>query len=193
MGFLDRWLGSSPDESEEFEDDWGFEEDWELEQPSVDVSVPRECLYKSFADDPGPCPRCGERLEQCTQTYLVATRRGKRVADSFILGSDFGWFCTNCPTVVIDPEDVTEMLQFSKPDWDVGEEFTVVGLIDLDAIPEDKQHLPLGDDDNPVPLVEFTSISDAEEVSRRSQHRKRDKTSSKSKKGKRRRRRRRRR
>ncbi|MBS1251535.1 MAG: hypothetical protein MAG451_00568 [Anaerolineales bacterium] len=192
MGFLDRWLDSLPDEPEEIEDDWELDEDEELEQLAVDVSEPRECIYKSFADDPGPCLRCGERLEQSAQPYLVATRRGKRITDSFITGSDFGWFCTNCPTVVIDPDDVDEMLQHPMSGWDVGEEFTVVGLIDLDAIPEDKQHLPLGDDDNPIPLVEFTSISDAEEVGRRSQRRKRGKTSSDSEKGKRRRRRRRR-
>ncbi len=191
MDFLDRWSDSSPDEPEEFEDDWEFEEDWEEEQPPIDVSEPRECIYKSFGDAPGPCPRCGERLEQHMQTYLVATRRGKRITDSFITGTDFGWFCTNCPTVVINPEDVDEMLQHPMSDWDVGEEFTVLGLIDLDAIPEDKQHLPLGDDDNPIPLVEFTRISDAEDVRRRSQRRKRDKSSG-SKKGKRRRRRRRR-
>lgn len=193
MGLRERWLGGSSAEPEEIDDDWELKEDRELEQSPIDVSEPRECIHKSFADNPGPCPRCGERLEQQMQTYLVATRRGKRITDSFVMGSDFGWFCTNCPTVVIDPEDVSDMLQHSMPGWDVGEEYVALGIIDLDAIPEDKRHLPLGDDDNPIPLVEFTNISDAGRESQRGQRRKRDKKASDSKKGKRRRRRRRRR
>jgi len=47
----------------------------------------------------------------------------------------------------------------SLPHWNVGSEFALLGIVDLDAIPEDKRDLPLGDDDNPIPLVEFTSIS----------------------------------
>jgi len=126
---------------------------------SIDISEPRERIYKSFEDHPGPCPRCGGSLQQSLQTYLVVTRRGSKITDSFIVGSDFGWFCTCCPTVVIDPADVSEMLKHSLPHWDVGNEFALAGIIDLNAVPEEKRHLPLGDDDNPLPLVEFTDIS----------------------------------
>jgi len=42
--------------------------------------------------------------------------------------------------------------------WDVGEEYAILGLVDLDAIPEEKEYLPLGSDENPIPLVEFTNI-----------------------------------
>jgi hypothetical protein len=31
------------------------------------------------------------------------------------------------------------------------------GIVDLEAVPEDKRHLPLGDEDNPMPLIEFKS------------------------------------
>ncbi len=61
--------------------------------------------------------------------------------------------------MVINPEQLSDMLQHGLPHWDVGNEFTVLGVIDLDAIPEEKRHLPLGDDDNPIPLVRFTNIS----------------------------------
>src|SRR3990172_2170848 len=60
----------------------------------IDIMRPRECIYKSFKGDPGPCPRCGSTLRQSYQTYLIATRRGR----------------------------------------------------------------PLGEDDNPVPLVEFSNL-----------------------------------
>jgi hypothetical protein len=125
----------------------------------IDITIPRECVYQQFEDKPGPCPRCGGPLQESTQTYLIATRRGKRITDSFVASNDMGWFCTHCPTVVINPEQLSDVLQHGLPRWDVGNEFTVLGVIDLDAVPEEKQHLPLGDDDNPIPLVEFTNTS----------------------------------
>lgn len=125
----------------------------------IDITIPRECVYQQFKGEPGPCPRCGGPLQQSTQTYLIATRRGKKITDSFLVGNDMGWFCTRCPTVVINPEEPSDMLQHGLPHWDSGNEFIVLGVIDLDAIPEEKQHLPLGDDDNPIPLVQFTNIS----------------------------------
>ena len=126
----------------------------------IDASIPRECIYQEFEKQPGPCPRCGGPLQSHSATYLVDTRRGTEITDSFIVGGDMGWFCARCPTVVINSEEMTEFLTHRLPHWDIGEEFAVVGIIDLDAIPEEKRHLPLGDDDNPIPLVEFTSISD---------------------------------
>jgi len=98
-------------------------------------------------------------LQQSRQTYLVATRRGKELTDNFIVGSDMGWFCARCPTVIINPEEVSELLIHPLPRWDIGTSFAVVGIINLGAIPEEKRNLPLGDDDNPIPLVEFTNIS----------------------------------
>ncbi len=48
----------------------------------------------------------------------------------------------------------------SLPHRDTGEEFVVMGIVDLDAVPEEKRDLPLGEEDNPIPLVEFTNVSD---------------------------------
>jgi hypothetical protein len=76
-----------------------------------------------------------------------------------MLNGDFGWYCGQCPTVVLNTEELAEMLSFVMPDWDIGDEFTVLGLVDLSAVPEEKHHLPLGDDGNPIPLIEFTSTS----------------------------------
>lgn len=126
---------------------------------SIDLSVPRVCIYREFEREPGPCPRCGGTLHQEDELYAIATRRGRRMTDTFMLSGDFGWFCEDCPTVVIDPAKVAEMLSFSKPGWDTGEAFAVLGLVDLSAVPEEKSHLPLGDEDNPLPLVKFKAPS----------------------------------
>jgi hypothetical protein len=126
----------------------------------IDISQPRECVYREFKGQPGSCPRCGGPLRKSYQTYMIVTRRGKKVTDSFVSGSDtLGWFCENCPTVVVNSLEVSSLLGHQLPHWDVGAEFAVIGLVDLDAVPPEKRHLPLGDDDNPIPLIRFTNIS----------------------------------
>lgn len=122
----------------------------------VDIRQPRECIYQEFEDHPGPCPRCGAALQQIRQSYLVATRRGNQIANSFIVCNDMGWFCANCPTVVINPQQVAKMFQFTKPGWDIGAQHAVVGIIDLDAVPPDQKNLPF-DEIDPMPLVEFSN------------------------------------
>jgi hypothetical protein len=62
--------------------------------------------------------------------------------------------------MVINPDVVRKFLMHSLPHWDTGEELAVMGIVDLDAVPEDKHDVPLGEEDNPIPLVEFTAVSD---------------------------------
>jgi hypothetical protein len=126
-----------------------------LMRSDIDLSRPRNPLYRHFDGDPGPCPQCGGRLLQTRQAYAVATRRGRKQRDSFILSSDFGWFCVACPAVVINSRRVSAMLQYSMPNWDVGNEFCVQGIVDLDAVPKHKRDVPFGEEGNPVPLIAF--------------------------------------
>ncbi len=126
---------------------------------AIDITIPRECVYRTFGKKPGPCPRCGSSLKSRPATYLVATRRGTEITDSFIIGGDLGWFCPKCPTVVIDPNVVNEFLWHARSNQDVGDEFIVLGIVDLDAIPADKAHLPLGHEDVPLELIEFTKVT----------------------------------
>jgi hypothetical protein len=122
----------------------------------IDLTLPRVCFYRAFEQEPGPCPRCGDALVQQYASYLISTRSKGRIADSFMTGSDAGWFCAQCLTIVINTNVISMLLSHRLPRWDVGPEFTVLGLVDLDAIPPEKQHLPLGGDDNPIPLIEFS-------------------------------------
>src|SRR2546430_14340534 len=66
-------------------------------------------------------------------------------------------FCIRCPTVVIDPAQVKRRLEHQLPHWDTGTDFAVLGLANLDAIPPEKADVPLGDEDNPIPLVRFVA------------------------------------
>lgn len=154
---------------------WNKKPNAELPKPTpvaIDFSVPREMIMLPLSGEPGPCPRCGGALEQTYATYLIATRQGKRIADSFIMGSDFGWFCLRCPTLVINTNQVSQMLRHSLPHWNVGNEFAVMGIVNMDAVPENQRDVPLGDDDNPIPLVEFTNSRSARGDKARKKHKK---------------------
>ncbi len=134
---------------------WSRKPKPEREFIEIELSVPRKAYYQRLGGQPIPCPRCGGELHLSQQTYMVATRQDKRLADSFMTNGDFGWYCTSCPTMVIDMDELGNMLSFSLPDWKIGSEVAVLGIVDLKAIPKEKQHMPLGEDGNPIPLVKF--------------------------------------
>jgi hypothetical protein len=88
-----------------------------------------------------------------------------------MMGGDFGWLCQSCPIVVLNKTELSKILQESKPDWKVGNEFSVTGIIDLDAVPANKRHMLLGAPGNPVPLIEFRAPK-REVSTQRRRHRK---------------------
>jgi hypothetical protein len=75
----------------------------------------------------------------------------------FVVGADYGYFCKKCSVVVLDHRGFTQLAGLSSGQDNVP--FSVLGLVDLDAIPEEKSHIPLGEDNNPIPLVEFTNLA----------------------------------
>ena len=131
----------------------------------IDIKVPRHAIYSSFTSETDTCSRCGGKLSNERQTYAIATLQDEKITDSFIIGDDFGWFCEACPTLIIDKEKLGEMLSFQKSGWNIGSEHIVLGIVDLDAIPASKEHLPLGDPDNPLPLIKFINSPQSSEDS----------------------------
>jgi hypothetical protein len=118
------------------------------------------CYYRAFEDQLGACPRCGGALEQHYASFLISTRDRRGLADSFVSGSKAGWFCSQCPAVVISSNAVGELLSHQLPGWNVGQEFVVLGIVDIDSVPKEQKRLPLGRDDNPIPLIAFTYESE---------------------------------
>ena len=39
-------------------------------------------------------------------------------------------------------------------------QYAVLGLVDLEAVPDEKRHLPFDEETNPIPLVEFANLDD---------------------------------
>lgn len=117
-----------------------------------DSSIPRWMYWSNSIRTPDKCPKCDTSLEAEYHTYLFLIKEGSDVV-TFMTGNNGGSFCPQCPVVVLDHEVFAEtaLAGGSSPN----NTFTVVGIVDLNAIPEEKQHIPMGDDDNPIPLVEF--------------------------------------
>ncbi|MBT7991506.1 MAG: hypothetical protein HN769_16735 [Anaerolineae bacterium] len=141
------------------------------------IKIQREAVHKDFATTPGSCPTCGGFLEQTRLPYMVATRTGGRIEDSFLISGDFGWFCQSCPVVVLNQSELRKMMGFSKSGWKTGSEFTVLGIMNLDAIPENKRHLPIGSPEMPNVLVKFRNLDDKKPASRKRHKKTRGKTS----------------
>lgn len=128
-----------------------------------DVSVPRRMFWSDNLVNKKKCPLCHSALEKEHHSYAMVVRSGGETTP-FISGNDSGAFCPECPVVVLDRKGFERAIEAmaERPDWGISGavEYVVAGIVDMDAIPKDKEHLPLGGDDNPLPLVEFLSETD---------------------------------
>ncbi len=122
------------------------------------ASLPRKMYWSDEVGGLSLCPDCHVALESEHHTYTVATRRAGDI-DMYFVGNPGGHFCGNCPVVVLDREEFVRGVSAAVRDAH-GMDYTVLGLVDLEAIPKDKRHLPFDEDTNPIPLVEFTDVGE---------------------------------
>lgn len=123
-----------------------------------DASIPRKMFWSTDVGGTDFCPQCQGRLQNESHSYLLMIREGGEI-QPFIAGNDSGYFCPHCPVVVLKYEEFAQLASMAMSEGYRGK-FTVMGIVDLDAVPEEKLDVPLGDDDNPIPLVKFTNLSD---------------------------------
>lgn len=72
---------------------------------TVDLTLSRRVFYRTIKTPlRSPCPRCGTTLSPEAGLYFVATRKDGRQRDDFMISGGFGFYCSTCPTVVIDPQ-----------------------------------------------------------------------------------------
>ena len=119
------------------------------------ASLPRKMYWSEEVVGVASCPDCGGKLESEQHAYLMATR-WKNENFFNIAGSSSGYFCGECPVVVLKSEEFDELAANSMPESD-GVRYTVLGMIDFDAVPEEKRHLPFGENNEP-PLVQFLKV-----------------------------------
>ena len=123
-----------------------------------DASIPRRMYWSDDVNNRERCPECGSKLEKEYHTYMIIIKV-KNGQESFITGNNGGNFCPGCPVMVLDNEIFSKIV-IAANTTSSSLKFIVCGIIDTDAVPPDKSHLPLGYDNNPIPLVEFIPHSD---------------------------------
>lgn len=121
------------------------------------ASIPRKVHWADGVGGRLFCPECKGTLEREHHAYMIAVRKGGDI-QPFIFGNDDGHFCSKCPVVVLDHSAFSRAAVLAMGSSE-GVQFIAMGIVDLDAVPKDKRHLPFDDENNPVPLVEFTNLS----------------------------------
>jgi len=123
-----------------------------------DAATPRRMWWNSDLSIHGACPSCGKPLEREQQTFFASARSGPgRDCTDFVMSGE-GEFCPSCPVVVLDPDEFGQRIGIGfGPTRNSSLQFAVIGIVDLDAIPDEKAHIQIGTDENPIPLVQFLS------------------------------------
>jgi hypothetical protein len=130
-----------------------------------DAAIPRRMFWSDSLVNKKKCPLCHSTLENEYHHYIMVIQSGKETT-ALGAANDYGAFCPECPVVVLDKNGFERLAREDvekKPDWKMSGElsFIVIGIVNLNAVPEDKRHLPLGGDDNPIPIVKFIREIDA--------------------------------
>lgn len=99
------------------------------------------------------CPECGAETKEENCTVLLAVQADTDQGE-FMTNVPHGYFCETCPVVVFDEAkiDFAAKAGMLLPSYNM---CVVCGIVDLDSIPQEKSHLELGTDENPMPLVPF--------------------------------------
>ena len=116
-----------------------------------DASIPRRMYWNTDLKAPDVCPECRTPLEKEHHCYVLLLKDSDDVIP-FLAGNDGGSFCPKCPVVVLGVDVFSRSAAIGAPE---PKSLMVAGIVDIESIPGDKQHIPLGDDDNPIPLVKF--------------------------------------
>lgn len=119
----------------------------------MDLSIPRRHYYGS-EHCLTICPECKSVLvdEKCTILLEVESDYDD---GEFMTNFSGSHFCSNCPVVVFDREKIEQAVIISMDGESSGLKYLISGIVDMDAIPEEKANAEIGTAENPVPLVRF--------------------------------------
>ncbi len=119
---------------------------------NINLSIPRRRYYND-KNNLTICPECGSSMieEGCT---ILLTAKSEADEGEFMTNITGSHFCGNCPVVIFDNQKIAQAAQFGiRSGKNI--KYNILGIVDLDAIPEDKRQMEIGIDENPVPLVNF--------------------------------------
>ena len=119
---------------------------------NIDLSQPRRRYY-SDEYNLTICPECGSDLIEESCTVLLCVKSDSDEGE-FMTNLSGSHFCKKCPVVVFNADTLEQAAKYGIR-GEINLSYIVAGMIDLDSIPDDKKHLEIGCDENPVPLVHF--------------------------------------
>jgi hypothetical protein len=119
---------------------------------NIDLSRPRRRYYSDECNLK-ICPECGSELIEESCTILLFAKSDTDEAQ-FMTNLSGSHFCKKCPVVVFDIDKVEQAVKVGMR-GDRNLRYIIGGVIDLDSIPDNRKHLEIGCDENPVPLVNF--------------------------------------
>jgi len=117
-----------------------------------DLSIPRRRYY---SEECGliSCPECGLPLIEDNCPIIIAAKSDTDEAE-FLSNLTGSHFCNTCPVVVFDSEKIEQAARLGIKGA-ANLRYIIAGIVDFNAIPENKRHLEIGIEGNPVPLVHF--------------------------------------
>lgn len=119
---------------------------------TIDMSVSRRRYYSKECGLT-VCPECHSPLIEKTCVILLKIKSDVDEGD-FMTNISGSHFCHNCPVIIFDTERVEQAAKIGI-ESNESLRYLIAGVVDLDSIPEEKKHLEIGIDENPVPLVRF--------------------------------------
>ncbi len=133
----------------------------------LDASIQRRLYLNEGNEVIESCPACGGKLTEEVLIYLVNAEDEPDELGSYIVSYDHGKYCNSCPVIVINEAHFhdwifRDVMSRERRRDDILE-YEILGIVDIDSIPEEKRDLPLGEDDNPIPLVPFIEYTESPE------------------------------
>lgn len=119
-----------------------------------DLSIRRRRYY---SEDSGlsSCPECGLPLIEDSCTVIIAAKSDTDEGE-FMSNMSGSHFCESCPVIVFDSDKVEQAAKLGIR-GDTNLRYLIGGIVNFNAIPQEKRHLEIGIEGNPVPLVHFLS------------------------------------
>lgn len=99
------------------------------------------------------CPECGLPLIEDICTVVIAAKSDTDEGE-FLSNLTGSHFCESCPVVVFDSDKIEQAARLGMR-GDANLRYLIGGIIDFNAIPQEKRHLEIGTKGNPMPLVRF--------------------------------------
>lgn len=117
-----------------------------------DLSIPRRKYYSEVCGLIS-CPECGLPLIEDNCTVIIGAKSDTDEGE-FMSNLTGSRFCESCPVVVFDSDKVEQAAKLGIR----GEKnlrYLIGGIVNFNAIPQEKRHREIGIKGNPIPLVNF--------------------------------------